>query len=55
VDLFRSAFVGEFVEFVDAVREGRPPSVTGLDARRAFRLALAGLESVETGAPVRWS
>jgi myo-inositol 2-dehydrogenase/D-chiro-inositol 1-dehydrogenase len=55
VELFRSAFVGEFAEFVDAVREGRPPSVTGHDARRAFRLALASLESVETGAPVRWS
>ena len=53
--LFRSAFVGEFAEFVDAIREGRQPSVTGHDARRAFRLALASLESVETGAPVRWS
>ena len=29
VDLFLDAYTGEFVEFTDAVREGRAPSVTG--------------------------
>jgi myo-inositol 2-dehydrogenase / D-chiro-inositol 1-dehydrogenase len=53
VELFRGAYVGEFAEFVDAVRQGRQASVTGGDARRALQLALASIESVETGAPVR--
>ena len=53
VDLFRDAYVGEFVEFTDAVREGRPPSVTGVDAKRALGIALACIESIETHAPVQ--
>ena len=53
VELFRSAYVGEFAEFADAVREGRDPAVTGTDAKRALRLALASIESVETGLPTR--
>src|SRR5215211_1707318 len=35
VELFRDSYIAEFVEFTDAVREGRTPSVTGQDARRA--------------------
>lgn len=53
VELLRDAYTGEFVEFVDAVREGRQPEVTGVDARRALRIALASVESVTNGAPVR--
>jgi myo-inositol 2-dehydrogenase / D-chiro-inositol 1-dehydrogenase len=52
VELFRDAYVAEFVEFTDAVREGRTPAVTGQDARRALVLALASIESVRTGTPV---
>jgi myo-inositol 2-dehydrogenase/D-chiro-inositol 1-dehydrogenase len=52
VELFRDAYTAEFVEFTDAVREGRTPAVTGADARRALVLALASIESVRTGAPV---
>jgi myo-inositol 2-dehydrogenase / D-chiro-inositol 1-dehydrogenase len=52
VELFRDAYIAELVEFTDAVREKRPPSVTGQDARRALVLALASIESVRTGAPV---
>ncbi len=52
VELFRAAYVAEFVEFCDAVRDGRAPAVTGQDARRALALALASIESVKTGAPV---
>ena len=52
VELFRDAYVAEFVEFTDAVREGRAPAVTGEDARRALVVALACVESVKTGAAV---
>jgi len=53
VDLFLDAYTGEFVEFTDAVREGRAPSVTGEDARRALSVALACIESVQANAPVK--
>ena len=53
VDLFRDAYTGEFVEFTDAVREGRAPSVTGVDAKRALSIALACIESVRANAPVK--
>ena len=52
VELFHDSYTAEFVEFVDAVREGRTPAVTGQDARRALLVALASIESVTTGAPV---
>jgi myo-inositol 2-dehydrogenase/D-chiro-inositol 1-dehydrogenase len=52
VELFRDAYAAEFAEFTDAVRERRPPSVTGEDARRAFAVALAAIESTRSGAPV---
>jgi myo-inositol 2-dehydrogenase / D-chiro-inositol 1-dehydrogenase len=52
VELFGDAYTAEFVEFTEAVREGRPPAVTGQDARRALVLALASIESVKTGGPV---
>jgi myo-inositol 2-dehydrogenase/D-chiro-inositol 1-dehydrogenase len=39
-------------EFTNAVREGRTPSVTGEDARRALLVALACIESVKTATPV---
>jgi myo-inositol 2-dehydrogenase/D-chiro-inositol 1-dehydrogenase len=53
VELLHDAYTAEFVEFTDAVREGRTPAVTGEDARRALRLALASIESVKTAAPVQ--
>jgi myo-inositol 2-dehydrogenase/D-chiro-inositol 1-dehydrogenase len=52
VELLWSSYVGELSAFVDAVRAGRAPSVTGADARRAFRVALAAIRSVQTGGPV---
>ena len=52
VELFRDSYIAEFVEFTDAVRAGRTPTVTGQDARRALVLALSAIESVKTGAPV---
>jgi myo-inositol 2-dehydrogenase/D-chiro-inositol 1-dehydrogenase len=53
VDLFRDAYTGEFVEFTDAVRGGRAPSVTGVDAKRALMIALACIESMQAHAPVK--
>jgi myo-inositol 2-dehydrogenase / D-chiro-inositol 1-dehydrogenase len=52
VEMFRDAYTAEFVEFTNAIREGRTPAVTGQDARRALVLALASVESVKAGAPV---
>lgn len=52
VELFRDAYTTEFTEFTNAVREGRPPAVTGEDARRALLVALACIESVKTATPV---
>lgn len=52
VELMRESYVGELVEFADAVRESRAPSVTGVDARRALSVAVACIESVRRDAPV---
>jgi predicted dehydrogenase len=40
-------------EFVNAIRENRPPSVTGMDGYRALEVALAAYQSAETGQPVK--
>jgi myo-inositol 2-dehydrogenase/D-chiro-inositol 1-dehydrogenase len=52
VELMIDAYTGEFVELVAAFREGRAPSVTGHDARRALAVALACIDSVQTHRPV---
>ncbi|CAM3640842.1 Gfo/Idh/MocA family oxidoreductase [Tsukamurella ocularis] len=51
-DLLHAAYLGELGAFVDAVRTGRPATVTGQDARNALRIALAAIRSVETGTTV---
>ena len=51
-ELFADAYVAQFAHFVDTVRAGTEPSVTGGDARVALEIALAARESVETSAPV---
>lgn len=38
--------------FVDAVRNGTTPPITGVDGRAAVEIALAAYQSVETGQPV---
>ena len=53
VDLFRDAYAAELTHFVDCVRTGASPEVTGTDARAALVLALSAVESVQTGAPVK--
>jgi predicted dehydrogenase len=39
-------------DFVDAVRTGRDPAVTGRDAVRSLEIVQAVYESSRTGAPV---
>ncbi|KWX24258.1 dehydrogenase [Mycolicibacterium wolinskyi] len=52
IELFADAYVAQFAHFVDSIRTGTTPSVTGHDARVALEIALAAAESVRTGAPV---
>lgn len=40
-------------DFVAAIRDDRPPFVTGLDGYRAVEIALAAYQSAATGQPVR--
>jgi predicted dehydrogenase len=40
-------------EFVDAIRQGRPPAVTGKDGYKALEIVLAAYESAEKGEPVK--
>jgi predicted dehydrogenase len=40
-------------EFVDAIREGRPPLVTGEDGLRAVEIVEAAYRSIADGQPVR--
>jgi myo-inositol 2-dehydrogenase/D-chiro-inositol 1-dehydrogenase len=51
VEMFIDAYAGEFAEFAGAVRDKREPSVTGHDARRALGIALACIESAQSGRP----
>jgi myo-inositol 2-dehydrogenase/D-chiro-inositol 1-dehydrogenase len=52
-DLFAAAYTAELSHFVDCVRTGTTPQVTGADARRALALALGCIRSVQEGRPVR--
>ncbi|OZF45877.1 Gfo/Idh/MocA family oxidoreductase [Rhodococcus sp. 14-2470-1a] len=51
-DLLRDAYLGEFVAFVNAIREGTDAPVTGQDARTALTVALAAMESAATARSV---
>lgn len=53
VDLFGDAYTAELADFVECVRSGCPPRVTGQDGRAALAMALAAIRSVETGSAVR--
>jgi myo-inositol 2-dehydrogenase/D-chiro-inositol 1-dehydrogenase len=52
VELFADAYVAQFAHFVECVRSGTAPSVTGADAHIALEIALAARESIETKSPV---
>lgn len=53
IDLFHDAYTDELAHFVDCVRGGTGPECTGEDARGALAIALASIESVRAGQPVR--
>ena len=40
-------------DFVQAIREGRDPAVTGAEAKKALEIILAIYESTRTGLPVK--
>ena len=47
---FREAYLAELVDFVNAIRSDRPPTVTGLDGLRAVEIAVAAETSLKTAA-----
>lgn len=49
---FAQAYVREIRDFIETVREGRPPQVTGRDARSALAVSLAAESSFREGRPV---
>ena len=53
-DLFGDAYVAELAHFVECVRTGTPPAVTGVDGYASLVMALAAIESARSGrvAPV---
>jgi myo-inositol 2-dehydrogenase/D-chiro-inositol 1-dehydrogenase len=51
-DLLHAAYAGEIRAFVEAVRTGGASPVPGATARTALEIALAAIESVETGTAV---
>ncbi|MED3928988.1 Gfo/Idh/MocA family oxidoreductase, partial [Priestia megaterium] len=51
--LFHDAYVAELISFVECIRTGTIPYVTGRAARRALSIALACIESVKTNTPVK--
>lgn len=52
-DLFHDAYTSELEHFVECVRADARPRCTGEDARRALKIALAAIQSVQSARPVR--
>jgi scyllo-inositol 2-dehydrogenase (NAD+) len=50
--LFKEAYMKEMEHFVDCVRAGRTPRVTGRDGLRAVQAVVAVNESIRCGGPV---
>ena len=55
IDATTHYFAVQIGEFADAIRQNRPPMVTGADGRRVVELFTAIYESTRTGLPVRLS
>jgi len=49
---FGEAYHREMCDFVETVRQGREPKVTGQDGRRSLAVAIAAVRSVREGRPV---
>lgn len=52
MDRFGAAYRNQIRHFVECIREGRTPAVTGGDAEAAFEVSLAATRSARTGEPV---
>jgi myo-inositol 2-dehydrogenase/D-chiro-inositol 1-dehydrogenase len=50
--MFGEAYTSELAHFVECARTGATPAVTGLDGRESLRMALAAIESTQTGRAV---
>jgi myo-inositol 2-dehydrogenase/D-chiro-inositol 1-dehydrogenase/scyllo-inositol 2-dehydrogenase (NAD+) len=48
-NLFFEAYVNEDISFVESIRNGRPPEVSGIDGMAAVEIVRAGNESIRTG------
>jgi predicted dehydrogenase len=44
--------LGLIRDFVEMIRAGREPSITGYDGLKALEVALAAYRSAETGEPI---
>jgi myo-inositol 2-dehydrogenase/D-chiro-inositol 1-dehydrogenase len=55
VERYAEAYVAEMCAFIDCVREGKSPPVTGKDARIPVVMGYAAKKSTEEGRPVRLS
>ena len=53
IDRYGDCYVTEFREFIECVRTGKEPPVTGRDGRLAVVLALAAIKSLKENRPVR--
>lgn len=53
LDDYGNGLVPMVREFLDSIREGRPPAMTGTHGRADLAMVLAAYESMETGLPVR--
>jgi myo-inositol 2-dehydrogenase/D-chiro-inositol 1-dehydrogenase/scyllo-inositol 2-dehydrogenase (NAD+) len=51
--LFKDAYLAEMEHFVQCVREGKAPDVTGEDGQRAVEAVVAVNESIRTGQPAK--
>ena len=59
-ELFKAAYVGELLHFVECVAHDQEPDVTGEDGRKALQIALLAEQSAQEGRPLsmdelRWT
>ena len=50
---FAEAYHREMVDFIESVRAGRPPRVSGYDGRQSVAVAVAAVQSQREGRPIR--
>jgi myo-inositol 2-dehydrogenase/D-chiro-inositol 1-dehydrogenase len=54
-DIYRESYIAEMEAFIQAIRQGTPPPVTGADGRAPLVIGLAATRSLREGRPVRLS